>query len=249
MAQTDSQYKSGDTGIDLIPKNRWGAETVFDAEVVRANLIGIQKDIVPYTPRIIGVTKYYGLNSIIKGYEAGLREFAESRAMDAIDKLNLLPDEIRGNSVFHFIGHLQTNKAEKVVKNFDWIQSVDSLKLARVISDSAVKAGKRINILLQVNNAGEEQKSGYSKEALISDLSEMLRLENLEIKGLMNIAPLGATEGELSRLFGDIREYSAELETKFGINLPELSMGMSNDYKIAVREGATMIRVGRKLFS
>ena len=108
---------------------------------------------------------------------------------------------------------------------------------------------KREKVLLQVNNAEEEQKFGYSKEQLINDLTEILKLEGLEVIGLMNMATLNASENRLRELFSDLRKFRDELEYKFGIKLPELSMGMSNDYQIAVQEGATMIRIGRKLFN
>ena len=160
-----------------------------------------------------------------------------------------MPEEIKQNSTFHFIGHLQTNKVEKVVKHFDVIHSVDSLKVARAISNAACQLNKREKVLLQVNNAEEEQKFGYAKDVLKTDMKELLKLEGLEIIGLMNIAPLNLAEDELKKLFKDVRLFRDELEKEFGIKLPELSMGMSNDYKIAIKEGATIIRVGRKLFS
>ena len=151
----------------------WGVDVLVDETVVRANLIDIENKIAPLKPRIIGVTKYFGLNAIKEGYEAGLRDFAESRALEAIEKIKALPDEIRKNSNFHFIGHLQTNKAERVVENFDYIHSVDSLKLAKAISKAACLINKREKVLLQVNNAQEEQKFGYTKEQLKNDLTEI----------------------------------------------------------------------------
>ena len=233
----------------LIPTSSWGEDVLADEKLIEQNLLGIKKEIAPCKPRIIGVTKYFGLNAIVKGYEAGLRDFGESRAVEAVRKINLLPDEVRKNSEFHFIGHLQTNKAERVVEYFDYIHSVDSLKLAKVISDAACRLNKRERVFLQVNNAKEQQKFGYDKEQLISDFAELMKLENLEIVGLMNMAPFGADETELRKLFSDLRELRDELESRFDVRLPELSMGMSNDYAIAVEEGATMIRVGRKLFN
>lgn len=249
MAQTDEQTDNHEGEGKLIPKCSWGADICINADEVRESLLDIKKQIAPCKPRIIGVTKYYGLDSIIKGYEAGLRDFGESRVLDAISKIELLPEEVRENSTFHFIGHLQTNKVDKAVKYFDYIHSVDSLKVAEAISKAATKYGKSVKILLQVNNAGEEQKSGYSKENLKKELPEILKLGNLEVTGLMNIAPLNAGEQELRVLFKDIADFRDELENTFGIELKELSMGMSDDYKIAVKEGATMIRIGRKLFT
>lgn len=233
----------------LIPAVSWGADIEINDSKVRANLQDIQKDIAHYNAKIVAVTKYYGLNAILAAYEAGIRNFGESRALDAIEKLEKLPDEMRESSTFHFIGHLQTNKAEKVVKHFDVIESVDSLKLARIISNSACRLDKKAKVLLQVNNANEEQKSGYRKEELKAEFKEIISLPNIEATGLMNIAPLNSTERELAELFSDIRGFRDELEQEFKVTLPELSMGMSNDYKIALREGATIIRIGRKLFT
>ena len=232
----------------LIPTNSWGEVISVDSDVVRSNLLEIEKEIAPCKLRIIGVTKYFGLNAIVNGYKAGLRNFGESRALDAISKIKALPNEVRENSEFHFIGHLQSNKAEKVVEYFDYIHSIDSLKLAKIISDAACRLNKKEKVLLQVNNAEEEQKFGYDKEQLKADMLELLNLSGIQIVGLMNMAPFGAQEEELRLLFSDLRKFRDELQREFKIELPELSMGMSDDYKFAVEEGATMIRIGRKLF-
>ena len=246
-------HTSGDTdnhkaeGI-LIPTSSWGEVISVDSDVVRSNLLEIKKEIAPCKLRIIGVTKYFGADAIVKGYEAGLRDFGESRALDAISKIKTLPDEVKENVKFHFIGHLQTNKAEKVVEYFDYIHSIDSLKLAKVVSDAACRLNKKERILLQVNNAKEEQKFGYNKEQLKKDMAELVKLSGIEIVGLMNMAPIMADERVLRDLFSELRSFRDELQEEFEINLPELSMGMSDDFKIAVEEGSTMIRIGRKLF-
>ncbi len=218
-------------------------------ENLEHNLLQIQEQIAPYTPKIIAVTKYFGIDAIIAAYKAGLRDFGESRAVEAIEKLNLLPSEIKGNSKFHFIGHLQTNKVNKVVRNFDVIHSVDSLKLAETISAEAVKIGKIQNVFIQLNNANEEQKFGFSKEEMFENFELIKKLKGLNILGLMNIAPLEVTEKELEELFEDIKQTQIELVKRFNCEMKEISMGMSNDYQIAARHGATMLRIGRKLFS
>jgi len=233
----------------FIPTNDWGEDIALDGSLVKMNFRSIQEKIAHCNIKIIAVTKYFGLKAIVTGYDAGIRDFGESRALEAIEKINKLPSEIRENSTFHFIGHLQSNKAEKVVKYFDVIHSVDSLKIAKAISKSACSLNKREKVLLQVNNAQEEQKSGYSKEQLRQEFGEIISLDGLEVLGLMNIAPLGAEEKELERLFADIREFRDELEKEFRVALPELSMGMSDDYEVAAGQGATMIRIGRKLFT
>lgn len=215
---------------------------------VRANLLQIQEDIAPYKPNIIAVTKYFDENAMIEAYNAGLRDFAESRAIEAVEKINNLPTDVRNNSRFHFIGHLQTNKVKKVVPNFDYIHSVDSLKLAKAISDEAQAIGKVQKILLQVNNANEEQKFGFSKDEIFEEFPKIKALPSIEVAGIMNMAPLGASEEELNKLFGDVFNIKKELEKEFNCELKELSMGMSQDYKIAVKNGSTMLRIGRKLF-
>ncbi len=217
-------------------------------ETVKRNLLQIQEDIAPYKPNIIAVTKYFDENAIIDAYNAGLRDFAESRAVEAIEKINKLPAEIRDNSKFHFIGHLQTNKVKKVVKYFDYIHSVDSLKLAKVISEEAQNLGKVQKILLQVNNAEEEQKFGLSKDEIFEVFSSVKEFPAIDIAGVMNMAPLGASEAELDSLFSEVAQIKSKLEKDFNCELKEISMGMSQDYKIAVRHGATMVRIGRKLF-
>lgn len=218
-------------------------------EQIKQNLLQIQEQIAPYTPEIIAVTKYFGVDAMIAAYSAGLRNFGESRAIEAIKKIESLPDEIRNNSKFHFIGHLQTNKVNKVVCNFDVIHSVDSLKIASAISDEALKIGKVQKIFIQLNNANEAQKYGFSKSELFDTFEQIKELKGVDILGLMNIAPLEANEQKLDELFEDVRKTQIELVNKFNLELKEISMGMSNDYQIAARHGATMLRIGRKLFS
>lgn len=218
-------------------------------KTVEKNLSQIQEEIAPYKPNIIAVTKYFGQDAVIAAYEAGLRNFGESRAIEAIEKINQLPQEVRENSNFHFIGHLQTNKVKKVVENFDYIHSIDSVKLANAVSQAASEAGKIQNILLQLNNANEEQKFGLPKDDLTEVFEDIQKLDGIKVVGLMNMAPLGADENELETLFKDVISTKNLLEEKFNCKLPEVSMGMSQDYGVAARCGATMLRIGRKLFS
>lgn len=215
---------------------------------VKENLLLVQKSIVPYTPNIIAVTKYYDREAIIDAYDAGLRDFGESRAIDAIEKIESLPGEIRENSKFHFIGHLQSNKVDKVVRHFDIIQSVDSIKLAKAISESAQRMDKVQTVLLQVNISGEVQKFGLEERELYSKFQEIIKLPNLKVEGLMCMAPLDANDKEIEAVFSKANQIKSELNDKHCMNMQELSMGMSNDYKIAVAQGATMIRLGRILF-
>lgn len=218
-------------------------------DTIRDNLLKIKEDIAPYTPNIIAVTKYFDESKIIEAYEAGLRDFAESRVIEAIEKIQKLPQEIRNNSRFHLIGHLQTNKVRKAVENFDYIHSVDSLKLAKIISEEALGLEVKQKVLLQINNANEVQKFGFSKEEILKNFEAIKSLKGLEIEGLMNMAPFGLEKQTLIDLFKDVVNLRDLLERKFGCKLKEISMGMSGDYKEAALAGATMIRIGRKLFS
>lgn len=216
---------------------------------VKENLLKIKEEIVPYTPNIIAVTKYYDESKIIEAYEAGLRDFGESKVIEAIEKIQRLPEKIRNTSRFHLIGHLQTNKVKKAVGNFDYIHSVDSLKLAQKISEEAIEANQKQKALLQVNNANEEQKFGFSKDEIWETFPVILSLKGLEVVGLMTMAPFGLESQELKELFEDIVSLRDDLEKKFDCKLKEISMGMSGDYKEAASAGATMVRIGRKLFS
>lgn len=217
-------------------------------ETVRRNLLQIQEEVAPCKPRIIAVTKYFDKNAIIAAYDAGLRDFGESRVLEAAEKINSLPQGVRENSTFHFIGHLQTNKVKHAVKVFEYIHSVDSLKLAQSISEHAKEIGKVQKILIQINNANEKQKFGFSKKEVFDNFEQLKRLDGIEIAGVMNMAPLGADEQTIGNLFAEIVEIKDELEKEFNCKLQEISMGMSQDYKIAAQKGSTMLRVGRKLF-
>ena len=209
---------------------------------VKNNLEKILKETKNYNPKIIAVTKYYDENKMIEAFEAGLRDFGESKAQDSVKKINNLDDTIKTQSVYHFIGHLQTNKVKYVVGNFDYIHCVDSVKLAQCIDLEAKKRGIKQKILVQVNNALEIQKFGISPQNLDNLIEEVKNLSSLELVGLMNIAPLEIEEDKLRKLFSQMRELKDQYKLK------ELSMGMSNDFKIALKEGATMIRLGRILF-
>ena len=215
---------------------------------VQENIEKIKTQIAPYNPTIVAVTKYFDESQIIKYYELGFRDFGENRAKEAVEKINKLPDEILENSRFHLIGHLQTNKVKFAVGNFDLIHSVDSFKLALAISEEAKSKGITQKILLQINNAREEQKSGFLPEEIKEEFKKIQKLENIKICGVMNMAPINSSEEELHKLFGNIKQINDELQSEFGVELKQISMGMSNDYKIALEEGATIIRLGRILF-
>ncbi len=215
---------------------------------VEYNLSELKKEIVPYKPIIIAVTKYFGADRLVEAYKGGLRDFGENRVQDALLKIDELPEEVKQNSRFHLIGHLQTNKVKKAVGAFDYIHSVDSLKLAQSISEEALNKGIVQKILLQVNNANEDAKFGFCVDELKNDFRHILSLKGVKVEGLMNIAPI-VEEKELEKLFEGMMGLKKQLENEYAYELRELSMGMSGDYKIALSKGSTMIRIGRKLFT
>ena len=215
---------------------------------VTENYEKIKAQIVPYNPKIVAVTKYFDESQIIKYYNIGFRDFGENRVKDALEKMNKLPGNIIETSRFHLIGHLQTNKAKLAVGKFYLIHSVDSVKLAEIISEEAIKKGIVQNILLQVNNAGEEQKSGFSPEEIFDEFPDIMKLKGINVMGLMNMAPLDCSEDKLHELFGNIKQIYDALQLKYKVKLSEISMGMSNDFRIALEEGASIIRLGRILF-
>ena len=209
---------------------------------VKENLSKILKDIEKYNPTVIAVTKYYDENKMIEAYDCGLRNFGESKAPECVKKINKIDDTIKSQSIYHFIGHLQTNKTKYAVGFFEYIHSVDSLKLAECIDLEANKKGIVQKILIQVNNAEEPQKFGIVPKQLDNLIEEVSKLKSVELCGLMNIAPFTDDKKELQRLFSEMYK----LKEKY--HLKELSMGMSHDYEIALECGATMIRLGRILF-
>jgi pyridoxal phosphate enzyme (YggS family) len=149
---------------------------------------------------------------------------------------------------WHFIGHLQSNKCRDAVELFEMIQSVDSLPLAREINKRAEQAAKRMPVLLEVNVAGEASKFGYAPEKLLAELKELNALPRLELHGLMTVPPWTAEPEQGRPHFRRLRELKEQAGTVLGAPMPHLSMGMSDDFEIAIEEGATIVRIGTALF-
>ena len=170
--------------------------------------------------------------------------FGESRVQEARAKIPLLPSRLR----WHFIGHLQKNKIRHALPLFEMFHGVDSLALAQDMQRIADEDGMQPRVLLEVNVAGEASKHGFTPEAVRRDLEAVLSLGRLTVEGLMTIPPF-APEAEASRrYFVALRELRDQLEAEFGVRLPQLSMGMSGDYAVAIEEGATLVRVGTAIF-
>lgn len=215
---------------------------------IKENIEQIRQQLAHSQVKIIAVTKYYGVDRLIEAYDVGLRDFGENKVLDAINKIESLPQNIKNNSTFHLIGHLQSNKVKKAVKYFDIIHSVDSLKLAQKIDVEAKAINKCQKILLQVNYAKEESKTGFSVEGLFEAYPEIQKLKNVKIEGLMTMAPKSMSENELYALFDGVKKLKFELNSKYEDSIEELSMGMSQDYLVAIKCGSTMIRLGKKIF-
>ncbi len=198
--------------------------------------------------RLIAVTKQVSVDAMREAYAAGVRDFGESKVQEAEAKLAQLGDLPDLN--WHLIGHLQSNKAKKAVEHFQWIHSCDSLNLAQRLNRLAVELSLRPKICLQVKVAPDPNKYGWTVPELLADLSELDQCDALNIQGLMTILPLGLSQQESLEVFERTRELAEKIRQQNWSNLQmqELSMGMSNDYSLAVQAGATMVRLGRIIF-
>lgn len=198
----------------------------------------------PNSVTLLAVSKTHPPETIKAAADCGQIFFGENKVQEAKAKIPLCPGKLR----WHFIGHLQSNKCRDAVELFEMIQSVDGLPLAREIARHTGQAAKMMPVLLEVNVAGEASKFGYQPEQLLAELKELNALSRLEIQGLMTVPPWSA-ESEKSRpYFRRLRELKAQCEQILGAPLPHLSMGMSDDFEVAIEEGATMVRIGTALF-
>lgn len=187
---------------------------------------------------IVAVTKGLTAQAIEAALEAGIRHIGENRVQEAREKIARLSN-LQPCPTWHMVGHLQTNKVKTAVEIFDIIHSIDSLRLAEALSG---RARNTVPVLLQVNISGEEPKSGFSEAELPKAAEDVARLPMLKVKGLMTIAPLVSDPEEVRPIFRRLRELRDSL------GLEHLSMGMSDDFEVAVGEGATMVRIGRAIF-
>jgi pyridoxal phosphate enzyme (YggS family) len=192
--------------------------------------------------RIIAVTKTHGADAVEAAWHAGLQDAGENRIQEAVGKMAAVSVPIR----WHLIGHLQRNKV-KSADGFFLVHSIDSLRLAEAANGHATATGRRMSALLQVNVVGEETKGGFAPAELPAAADSIGGMDGLDVKGVMTMAPLDATEGMLRKAFGGARLARQLLQDR-GLKAVELSMGMSGDYEIAVEEGATYVRLGTVLF-
>ena len=214
---------------------------------ISQKIVSIRREIPPNV-ELIAITKQVGIEPMREAYQAGVRNFGENRLQEALVKQNELQDLT--DVSWHFIGHIQKNKAKKVIENFTWIHSVDSLPLAERINKLAAESNLMPKIFLQVKVLADPNKYGWEIESLLQDLECLDRFSHINIQGLMTILPWGLSSTETLKAFKAVAKLSEEIEQKNyqNISMQELSMGMSGDYQLAIEAGATKIRIGRTIF-
>lgn len=193
----------------------------------------------PETVTLVCVSKFHPAEAILEAYKAGERDFGESRVQELCAKYEVLPKDIR----WHFIGHLQTNKVRQIVPFVHLIQSVDSVRLLDTIEAEAAKINRIVKVLLEVHVAHEETKSGFLPEELAEVLPLLPKYKHVEVCGLMTMATNTDDEAEIHRCFRRLKA----LATENGVN-NILSMGMSDDYRLAIADGSNMVRIGSSIF-
>ncbi|MEO0014352.1 MAG: hypothetical protein RLZZ535_2741 [Cyanobacteriota bacterium] len=210
--------------------------------------IALIRQEIPQNVELIAITKQVSTEAMREAYEAGIRNFGENRLQEALLKQEQLKDLTDVD--WHFIGHIQKNKAKKVLQNFAWIHSVDSLSLAQRMNSLAAELNLMPKVFLQVKVLSDPNKYGWEIDNLLQDLELLNQSERLNIQGLMTILPLGLSSVEILKAFEKVAELSTIIRQKNYTNLTmtELSMGMSGDYQLAIQAGASKIRLGRTIF-
>jgi len=191
---------------------------------------------------IVAVTKNHGADAVEAACQAGVRDIGENRVQEAVSKMDAVSAPVR----WHLIGHLQRNKV-KSLRRFDLLHALDSPRLADAVHELGVERGTPVDALVQVNVSGEETKGGYNLESLTADAARLHGCTGIRVRGVMTMAPYEADERTLRSVFSRARR-AREILRDVGHEATELSMGMSNDYEIAVEEGATFVRLGTVLF-
>jgi len=221
-------------------------------ERVGVNLATLGYPDAPYWKQalLVAVSKYVPAEAIEGAFHAGIQCFGESKAVEALKKREQLDPDINEAIEWHFIGSIQSNKLNKIVGHYDLIHSVDRLSLIEAIAEKADAQGIKQSILLQVNVSGEESKSGFSPDDLRQAVEATLKYDNsLQLLGFMTLAPLTTDMTVIDASFGGLRCLRDAMESLAKTRLPHLSMGMSSDYGHALANGATIVRIGSKLFT
>ena len=221
---------------------------------IQQHIASIRKNI-PVGVTLVCVSKFHANEAIMEAYDCGERDFGESRVQELLPKYEALPKDIR----WHFIGHLQTNKVKQIVPFVHMIHSVDSLRLLETINREAEKIGRRVKVLLEVHVAKEETKSGFTPEEFLSLNTQLSTLNNVEVCGVMGMATNTDDQTEWRRCFREIKTLASSPIASSPISYseashssqserPQISMGMSDDYRVAIEEGSTMVRIGSTIF-
>lgn len=207
---------------------------------------------------LIAVSKTNPADYVIEAVDAGVQHFGENRVEEAESKIPIVNTRVSKPLTWHMIGHVQSRKAKDVSALFQCVHSVDTLKLGQKLSTLSVEQGKRLDVFLEINVSGEESKSGFVavnwlkddlvRSQLLLQLEQVLTLPGLHVRGLMTMAPIVSEPDAARPIFASLRMLRQNLQERFSIALPDLSMGMTDDYPIAIMEGATFVRVGRAIF-
>jgi hypothetical protein len=194
---------------------------------------------------LVAASKHQPVEALDAARAAGQVDFGENYVQEALDKQDQLG---RQGLRWHFIGRLQRNKAKFIPGHFDLVHSVDSAKLARMLDKRSGEFGRPQDVLLQINLAGEKQKGGVSEQDLWADLEQIQQLPNLVLKGFMTMPPFFDAPDKVRPYFKQLRKIREQAQERTGLSLPQLSMGMSGDFEAAIAEGATLVRVGSRIF-
>jgi hypothetical protein len=197
--------------------------------------------------RLVAVSKTVAPEAVLEALEAGVTDLGENYVQEAREKFKAL---VQYPVSWHFIGHLQSNKAKYAVRLFDLIHSVDSLKLARELDKQAAKVDKIQQILVQVNTSGEETKSGIAADETTTLIQEISQMKNLSVQGLMTMPPYFYQPEKVRPFFAALRKLRDEIDSRRipNVSMAELSMGMTGDFEVAIQEGATLVRIGTAIF-
>jgi pyridoxal phosphate enzyme (YggS family) len=211
---------------------------------IKAAALKVNRD--PQEIKLVAVTKTATLEQIKEAINEGVKIIGENKVQEAMEKYQVLTTEVK----WHLIGHLQTNKVKYAVEIFDLIHSVDSIKLAKEIDKRSVQFKKIIDVLIEINISGEETKYGYNPEKVEAFLKEISEFSGIRVRGLMTIAPISKNKEEVRPYFRRLRELSERIRDKNikNIKMDYLSMGMTDDFEIAIEEGTNMVRIGRGIF-
>jgi len=212
----------------------------------------------PSAVTLVAITKTFPIEAVAAGYEVGLRHFGENRVEEAEGKIALAAQQLPGDVTWHMVGHIQSRKTHTVAELFPWVHSVDRVKIARRLAESAVSLGRALDILLEVNVSGEESKYGFELvgepsgpafEMFCGQVAQIAALNGVRLRGLMTMAPFTEDSQSIRPVFRWLRQLRDALQLRLPeLELAHLSMGMSGDYEVAVEEGATLVRIGTAIF-